>query len=82
MLQRTHYNAIAAALRSGKASNAVIYAVATALRGTNSNYNEQKFIAKAMKGPTQEQMRAKFKREYERRLDHRKQKSKSTTTIA
>lgn len=61
-MQRRHYNAIAAALRSGNASYSLAYNIAVALQSSNPRFDYDKFMHKAISGPTQEQRSAKYRR--------------------
>ena len=60
-MQRKHYNAIAAALRSGKATEDLIITIAEELCMDNEQFNQELFIDKAMNGPTMEQRSAKYR---------------------
>lgn len=61
-MQRKHYNAIAAALRSGKASYSLAYHITVALQSSNPRFDYDKFMHKALSGPTQEQRSAKYRK--------------------
>jgi len=67
-MQRKHYNAIAAALRSGQANEKLICDIASRLYISNNKFNIDLFYAKAMTGPTMEQRAAKYRTQI-RRLD-------------
>ena len=60
-MQRKHYNAIAAALRSGKATEDLITTIAEELCMDSDLFNQDLFIDKAMNGPTMEQRSAKYR---------------------
>lgn len=60
-MQRRHYNAIAAALRSGKATNTLVTIIAQNLAQEHMKFDFNKFITKALHGPTQEQRSAKYR---------------------
>ncbi len=66
MMQRKHYNAIAAALRSAGAGEELVHAVSRALEGTNPNFDGLRFRAKALEGETQEQRAAKYRTQLRR----------------
>jgi hypothetical protein len=60
-MQRKHYNAIAAALRSGKATEDLITTIAEELCMDSDLFNQDLFIDKAMNGPTMEQRSTKYR---------------------
>ena len=62
-LQRTHFNAIAAALR-GRLSDTGIRKIADVLGTHCPDFDRQRFMDKALRGPTQEAIRAAFKRRH------------------
>lgn len=65
-MQRKHYNAIAAALYSGGASEKLISKIAKELQKENNKFDTVKFTNKAINGPSMEkrakQYRAQLKR--------------------
>lgn len=61
-MQRRHYNAIAAALRSGNTPLDIIATIAWTLHCNNPRFDYDKFTSKATTGPTQEQRSAKYRR--------------------
>ena len=61
MMQRKHYNAIAAALYSGNAPHGLISDIADGLAEQNNKFDHSKFIDKACNGPSMEQRTAKYK---------------------
>ena len=63
MMYRRHYNAIAAALRSGRMDETQIYQIAFALEVNNRPFQRSIFIEKALHGLTQEQRSHKYKLE-------------------
>ena len=65
-MQRKHYNAIAAALRSGKATEDLITAIAEELGLNNDLFNQELFIDKAMNGPTMAQRTKSYLTKIER----------------
>lgn len=66
MMLRRHYNAIAAALRSGNTTYDLVYCIAVQLQLHNPRFDYDKFMNKAISGPTQEQRSAKFKAQFAR----------------
>jgi len=60
-MQRKHYNAIAAALRSGHASTQLIADITSSLARDNFRFDRGKFELKAYEGPTMEQRAAKYR---------------------
>jgi len=60
-MQRKHYNAIAAALRSGDAHPSLIRNISQDLGMDNPKFDKDKFTYKADRGPTMEQRAAKYR---------------------
>lgn len=59
-MYRKHYNAIAAALRSGKANETTVRDIARTLSEQFSNCDQDRFIDKALYGDTQEKRSKRF----------------------
>lgn len=71
MLLRRHYNAIAAALRSGGMNEFHIHEVSVALEReslecSNNTFNADKFETKALNGATQEQRSKQYRAQLKR----------------
>ncbi len=75
-MYRKHYNAIAAALRSGNASLLCIHKISSALSEEYPTFNWVTFRKKALEGETQEQRSQKFQRS----LKNRQSRLQSTVT--
>lgn len=58
---RRHYNAIAAALRSGSVSEEVVRDIGDIFANTYDLFNYDKFVDKALNGKTQEQRSKQYR---------------------
>jgi hypothetical protein len=61
MMKKRHYNAIAAALYSGKASTMSVTDIAKVLLDANKNFDLDKFLDKAFNGPSMEKRAAQYR---------------------